>query len=512
MTDSLPPEKAALFEQRERDYRLLRLRFVRALGWLEAVEQISALAQRATQENPAADWPRVIVSCLGFQRAALFYVSPDRDALTLISCAGGAPCVEQTGRVAFLRPLLDEEPDGMDNGDAPTELGAMLNLRRFLWSTFAPAPGVRYLAVVGFDEATWQDHPPFIAEDLRFCAMTARMLEALLGQLQSIRDLTSEREQLRALNEELVRRDRELRRTQQELLESTRLAAVGELAGVTAHEVLNPITSIQGRITRMMRLQDETFEHNRETLAAIPAAWAAAIARGGVPALIAELTAPSPMGGTLAEEDVAALTELGAYVSTLFAAHHDDLGFLIREIRRVTHIVDGMRGLSRRRSSPLPAALRALCAEAFDVLSDSFLHHQITANLECAGELVVEVDRYEFIQVLSNLLRNSVLAILERSGGDRTISVRAERNGDVILVFLEDQGVGISREHEPHLFEMRFSTRAESSGTGLGLSTARRLVRGWHGDLRLAWTRPGEGCCFVMELPICTSTTEPPPR
>jgi signal transduction histidine kinase len=509
VSDALLREKAALLLRRDRDFHGLRQRFARALRWLEAVEAMSALTRRGRIEHLAEEWPRFIVAQLKFQSAALWRVGPGGDTLTLVSYAGGTPpAATHREGVGWLGARLDAEPEGLDNGAVQGDLGALLGLRRFLWCTLSAAPGERHLTGVGYNAATFAFHPPFIAEDLRFASLNARLLEAMLGQLGSIRDLTLERQHLRALNEELTRRERELYRAREELLESTRLAAVGELAGVTAHEVLNPVTSIQGRLTRMLGAQDETFEHNRRSLAAIPAAWAGSLSRGGLPALGADLSAPSPLGGTLAEEDVAVLGELVGYFGVLFAGYRDDVAFLQREIRRVTDIVDGMRGLGRRRTSAAPTPLRALCVEALDVLADSFQQHHITPTLRCDEDLGVEVDRYEAIQVLTNLLRNAVLAIAERGRGVGAIAVRVEHAGDAAWLCVEDDGAGIRPEHEPHLFEMRFSTRAESAGTGLGLSIARRLVRGWRGDLRLAWTRPGEGTCFLIELPLVADGPE----
>jgi len=504
VSDGLLRENTTLLLRRERELHALRLRYSRALGWLSAVEAMSARTRGA--EQLAEEWPRIIVAHVKVQSAALWRVSQGGDGLRLVAYAGGTPpaTTSVTGQ-AGLGALLDAEPDGIDNGDEPGELGAQLGLRRFLWNTLHPVADARYLAAVGFNAATWQFHPAFDAEDLSFARMAARMLEAMLGQLESIGELTTERELLRLLNEELTSRDRQLHEMHEELMDSSRLAAVGELAGLTAHEVLNPITSIQGRVTRMLGAQDETFAHNQRALAAIHGAWAASLARGGLPALFADLSAPSPIGETLAAEDVAVLGELAAYFGGMLASSREDLGFLVREVRRVTHIVDGMRGLSRRRGSPRPTSLVGLISESFDVVADGFQRRQITTSLDCASDPRVEVDRYECIQVLTNLLRNAVPAIDERGAGAGSVRVRVERAADRALVHVEDDGNGIRPEHVPHLFELRFSTRSDGAGTGLGLCIARRLVRGWGGDLRLEWTLPGEGTSFLVELPLAAT-------
>jgi signal transduction histidine kinase len=497
-------EEAAQLARCERELDVARLRYHRALGWLEAAHDVSALAHVGGAERLVDEWPRIVVSRVKVQSAALFRVSVEGDALSLISYAGGKPPAEsEIGPSPLLATLLAAASSGIDDGEAVSPLGECLGLRRVLWNTLTPSPGRRYLAAVGYDAAAGPSYPPFDDEDLGFSRMTARMLESMLGQLQFIGELTIERERLRLVNDELTRQGRELRRMQEELIDSTRLAAVGELAGMTAHEVLNPLTSIQGRIARMLAAQGDTFVHNQRALGAVVDAWAAALSRGGLPALVAELSAPSPTGGPMGVEDVAVLGELCAYFGATFAAYRDDLGFLAREIRRVSHIVDGMRGLSRR-ASPAKAELGAIVRESFEVLADSFLKRRIVHSLEGAHELWVEVDRYECIQVLANLLRNAMMAIEERGRGGGHVSVRVDEAERRALLHVEDDGAGILPENVPRLFEMRFSTRTERTGTGLGLCIARRLVRGWGGEIRLAWTRPGEGTCFLVELPLAT--------
>jgi signal transduction histidine kinase len=505
MSDPRLRENAALLLRRDREFYALRQRFSRALGWLEAVESMSRMVREGSGDRLVAEWPRIVVTRLKLQSASLWFVRPDGEGLDLVSYAGGAPPASPSRRgLSWLPPLLAAEPDGLDNGEVQGDLGEALGLRRFLWSTLDPGSATRHVAALGHNAATWQFHPPFTREDLSFAVMMARMLEAMLGQRRAIGDLTREHEQLHLLNQELVRRDGELRALQEELTESTRLAAVGELAGATAHEVLNPLTSILGRVTRMLGAQDESFEHNRRSLGAVHEAWAAAVARGGAPALLAELSAPSPLGGSVVAEDLAVLRGVAASFDAVCGSYRDDLGFLLREVRRVTQIVDGMRGLSRRRATLTRVSVGALLAEALAFLQDSLARHGIAVTVASPAEVWVEVDRYECLQVLGNVLRNAVLAIAARGRGVGAIAVRVELAEPFARVHVEDDGIGVQPELPAPLPDLRLSGRTDA-GEGLGLAVARRLARGLRGDLRLAWTRPGEGSGFVVDLPLAAS-------
>lgn len=109
----------------------------------------------------------------------------------------------------------------------------------------------------------------------------------------------------------------------------------------------------------------------------------------------------------------------------------------------------------------------------------------------------VRGDEQELYRVFLNLVTNAVEACLENGGFVKADIVIA---GQHLEVRVKDTGPGISKEVQAQLFAPFFSTKG-SAGTGLGLSTARKIVQEHGGSIRVE-SEPGEGATFIVKLPI----------
>lgn len=118
----------------------------------------------------------------------------------------------------------------------------------------------------------------------------------------------------------------------------------------------------------------------------------------------------------------------------------------------------------------------------------------------------VLADRKYLQQVLLNLLLNARQAIeeMETEGGE--IFVTTRRVGSSAVIHVIDTGPGIPEDLQPRVFEAFFSTK--KGGTGLGLPTCRRIIEEHGGELHLA-TEPGKGTAFSIELPLATELNAP---
>jgi len=115
----------------------------------------------------------------------------------------------------------------------------------------------------------------------------------------------------------------------------------------------------------------------------------------------------------------------------------------------------------------------------------------------CDGDATVTGDELQIRQVLINLVMNAIQA-LEPKGGVVTLSASAVDGGMEMRV--EDDGPGIPESARPHIFEPFFTTKRAGVGTGLGLPTSRRIVEAHGGTLDLLSTGPG-GSLFRVVLP-----------
>jgi len=138
--------------------------------------------------------------------------------------------------------------------------------------------------------------------------------------------------------------------------------------------------------------------------------------------------------------------------------------------------------------------------DALRLLEPDFRHHTIRVALELAPHpLPVQVDRVQVEQVVLNLLRNAVDALIAAPNGGRDLAVDTEQrdSGDV-TVQVRDSGVGLPEQAGQQIFEPFFTTKRD--GLGLGLSISRSIIRAHGGEL-WALRNAGRGATVGFTLP-----------
>ena len=504
-------EKAVLLLQRERELYEFRAMRDRVETWLSVIQSLSLGVKYTEPSVGFNSWAKVMVSSLDFQFAAAFRIEPDNEIAHLVS---GEPKGKLGASIPIShgeRRMLQERIGGMfdvSTDDTLTQFARAGGLAKFHWVWFVNRLGTEYLLVTGFFAQAAKSHP-MSASDHGHFRMVGSLLAAELNNAVLISEVEQDRVDLRRMNVELDKSIRDLRRTQDELVHSTRLASVGEMAGQTAHEVLNPITSIHGRLSRMLESQDQVYRGNLDVFEAVINAWRKAYQEEGFEGMTMSLMrpvgslSPSDSEKTFFEDDMATLTALHAYFSKEGDRQAEAARFLLKEVDRVVRIVDGMRSLTKQRGTHTCISLHHLLEESSETLRDALDKRNIFLKINCEDRLQVFLDKYEFIQVMTNLLRNGMLAIEEKSG--RTgggITLDAKQNGNVVELRVTDTGIGIRKTHMPLLFEASFSSRASGKGTGLGLSISRRLVHGFGGEISVEKSNRDEGTTFLIVLPL----------
>ncbi len=126
-------------------------------------------------------------------------------------------------------------------------------------------------------------------------------------------------------------------------------------------------------------------------------------------------------------------------------------------------------------------------------------------DLEGARGARCDLDRGRFQRVLENLLSNAREALHGQAPGaarrgEPTIAVRAHVDGGQLVLRVADNGPGIPPELQTRLFEP-FATARKEQGAGLGLATARNIVRAHGGDIGIEADPPEGGAVFVIRLP-----------
>ena len=299
-----------------------------------------------------------------------------------------------------------------------------------------------------------------------------------------------------------------IKETQEALIRTTRLASVGEVAGRAAHEVLNPLTSI---LTRLEKLQNQLRTEENDDLSLfseIIAAWQKSLTEGGATALMQELSAPSQTkaGKTLLDEDVENLSALATDFSKRRTNRQSDFDFLVKESQRITKIVNGMRQLTRVSGTRKNVRVHQPLQESVATMKDVLAKNKISIETKfCAENPVIQADPDEILQVMSNLMRNSMQAFQNQKTDQAkmiTVSTSVVNEGESrkVQIRVSDNGPGIESEIQSRIFEPTFTTKSVEEGTGLGLAICRRFMRAYDGEIVLEKSVPGN-TVFLIELP-----------
>ncbi len=278
----------------------------------------------------------------------------------------------------------------------------------------------------------------------------------------------------------------EIRQLQRQVLQSEKLASLGQLAAGVAHEINNPMGFIHANLAQMaeyVRDLRRAWGRVEELQKAVAAGRRDEIA--GAAERLAE---------TADEVDVAYLLA--------------DLAKAIRESQegseRIRHIVSDLRDFSHQDSGERVPADVNQCLESTANIVWPMMKHLVVLEKEYEELPAVSCFPMQLKQVFMNLLVNAFQAIEERVGsssGAGRVRLRTRRTAGGVEVQVEDDGIGIAAEHQGRLFDPFFTTKKVGMGTGLGLSTSYSIVRRHGGAIRVE-SRRGHGALFRVWLPL----------
>ena len=238
----------------------------------------------------------------------------------------------------------------------------------------------------------------------------------------------------------------ERRRLQEQLIQSEKMSAIGQLIAGVAHDLNNPLASVVGFSDFLAEL-------------------------GDIPPQFAE-----------------------------------PLQVIRQEAERAATIVKNLLSFARsqegeRKRQPIGSILESTLA----LLRNQLMANKVEATLEVEPGLPdVEVNGNQIKQVFVNLINNANQAIAAYAPSGR-IWVAAKPQRDGVAVSITDSGPGMTEEIAAHVFEPFFTTKGEGEGTGLGLSICQGIVKEHGGRITLD-TKPGVGATFTVELPAGART------
>jgi PAS domain S-box-containing protein len=167
---------------------------------------------------------------------------------------------------------------------------------------------------------------------------------------------------------------------------------------------------------------------------------------------------------------------------------------------RAAEVIRRVRALAKKTDAPkAPLPINEVIEEVTLLLQREVLSHRASLRLELATELpLVLGDRIQLQQVIINLVMNGMEAMASVTDRPRELKILSRRETGMVLVAVEDSGVGIDPEHADRLFNAFFTTKP--SGMGMGLSICRSIIEA-HGGKLCAARNAGPGATFQFTLP-----------
>ena len=300
---------------------------------------------------------------------------------------------------------------------------------------------------------------------------SSAVLLAAMGELYHVLSM-----QNKALTDSNERLEEKISERTRELLQSEKMAAIGQLAAGVAHEINNPIGFVNSNLGSLRRYAGQLLDLvDQYTQAAAP-----------VPELHAQFAAINK------ETDLPYLRE--------------DLAALLSEsqdgLNRVKVIVQSLKDFAHADNpenidSDILAGLESTLIVAWN---------EIKYKAEVVRDLtplpLVECVPGQINQVLMNLLVNAAQSISDRG----KIYLRSGTDRDHAWIEIEDTGKGISEDVLPHIFEPFFTTKPVGKGTGLGLSVSWDIIVNKHGGHIDVKSVVNKGTTVKISLPLTAKT------
>ncbi|MFH2138642.1 MAG: ATP-binding protein [Candidatus Omnitrophota bacterium] len=270
------------------------------------------------------------------------------------------------------------------------------------------------------------------------------------GNLVGVLEITLNVSERKKAKEDLKAAYLKLKDTQEQLIQSSKMVAIGQLAAGISHELNQPLTGIKG----FAQAAIIDIEENKNTDSSIK----------------------------------------------------DDLLKIVREADRMDAIIKGVRFFARKSEFSIKEVdINKPVSDSLMLLEDQLRLNNIRLNRLLADDLPkLHGDANQLEQVFLNLITNAKDAIesVHRSdGGELKVKTCLSEDKKSIVIKVEDTGCGISRHDLTHIFNPFFTTKSPDGGMGLGLSIVYRIVEGHKGNIDVE-SEEGKGTSFTITLPV----------
>ncbi len=290
--------------------------------------------------------------------------------------------------------------------------------------------------------------------------------------------------ELNESNQELNITLEDLKQAQSQLVESEKMASLGQLTAGIAHEINNPINFVTSNINPLKR----DIELVLEALAVIEGVGAS------------DLSAADKQKKILEYKEELDFDYLTVEIKHLIKGINEGAS-------RTAEIVKGLRIFSRLDEDDLKRTDINEGLESTMVIANNLLNSKIKVIKQYGNLPTVECYPGKLNQVFLNVLSNAIYAVQKRFGNNEggEIAIITTHNDDNVFIKITDNGVGMDAQTQKKIFEPFFTTKDVGEGTGLGLSIAYNTIKKHNGQI-IVNSVPGEGTEFILEIPIIFNT------
>ena len=302
-------------------------------------------------------------------------------------------------------------------------------------------------------------------------------------EIQQLSDqITDMAKKIQLREKSLVESNEALKRNQDTLVHSEKMAGLGQVTAGVAHEINNPIGFIMNNLTMLQEYN--TF----------------------LKTLISQLFT---LKDKLSEEEQKRLhNELNDIAITL---QQEDLDFVINDLdcitgesitgaERVKEIIQGLKGYTYSGEKGSLIDINE-CVESTLKMVWNELKYHCTVDKDLEPLPLLECMGGQINQVLMNLFVNAAHAMTGKNG---LLYIQTKCHKNNILIKVTDNGCGIPTTNLKHIFDPFFTTKPVGEGTGLGMSICYDIIKNHGGDIKVH-SRIDEGTTFVITLPISSN-------
>lgn len=242
---------------------------------------------------------------------------------------------------------------------------------------------------------------------------------------------------------ESVEKEAQIEKQKMQLIQSSKMSTLGEMAGGIAHEINNPLAIL----INIMQVQ-------------------------------------KPLLDKISDSDIKNKI-------------YKNLELGEKTVKRISSIISGLKDFAKDgKSVPLERhSLISVIEESLSFYKTKIKNENISLKIDVPDTLFIHCNKTYMSQILTNLVSNSI--DFTQNSENKNISIRAKKVKNQVLIFYKDTGPGVHKEIQSKIFEPFFSTKDHGKGTGLGLSICKGLMESQGGSIKLSESHSSE---FLLKL------------